>query len=123
MKDFADKFNELFNRLGNAEQVTIFNEWAWETYNEPIYHMEEFNEIMAGFEPMDIALKIRFGRFDNMHDYFTFNGYANLESIENVAEFIDDYVYDMGNYFEEYEDRLAELAGTAWEEICEEETI
>jgi hypothetical protein len=61
------------------------------------------------------------GNFNPHHNAFTFNGYGNLESIENTAEYIDDYVYDMCNYFEEHQDRLADLAGCAWAEIDEDE--
>lgn len=42
--------------------------------------MDEFNEILAGYSPEDIALRIYFGDFNPTHDYFNFDGYANLKS-------------------------------------------
>lgn len=43
--------------------------------------MDNFNEIMEGYTPMEISQKIYFGDFNPNADYFYFNGYANLESI------------------------------------------
>ena len=121
MRTFVDKFDDLFNVLGNSEQVTIFNEWACETGNECIYYAEEFDEVMDGFTPMRIACMVRYGDFNPHCDYFTFDGYGNFESIDNAAEYIDDYVFDMASYYEDHEDRLADLAGDAWDEVNEEE--
>lgn len=121
MKTFADRFNELFDILGNAEQEAIFNEWASETGNEQIYQIEDFDDIMSGFEPLRVACMVRYGDFNPHYPAFTFNGCGNLESIENTAEYIDDYVYDMCNYFEDHQERLAELAGDDWDEINRDE--
>lgn len=112
MRTFYERFAEYFAEQGNAEQVAIYNEWAYNTGHEPVNFMEEFDEICAGFTPMDIVLKARFGDFNPNHDYFTFDGYANLESIENVAEWLEDYVDDMVDYFESHYRDLANVIGT-----------
>lgn len=112
MRTFNERFAEYFAEQGNAEQVAIFNEWAYSTGNEPVNFMYEFDEVCAGFTPMDIVLKVRFGDFNPNHDYFTFDGYANLESIENVAEWLEDYVDDMVDYFEDHFRVLADVIGT-----------
>lgn len=112
MRTFYERFAEYFAEQGNAEQVAIYNEWAYNTGHEPVNFMEEFDEICAGFTPMDIVLKARFGDFNPNHDYFTFDGYANLESIENVAEWLEDYVGDMADYFEDHYCDLANIIGT-----------
>lgn len=122
MKTFADKFNELFDILGNAEQEAIFNEWASGTGHERIYQIEDFDEIMSGFEPLRIAFMIHHGDFNPHHNAFTFDGYGNLESIENTAEYIDDYyISDMCDYYEKRQGRLSDLAGYAWDEIDDED--
>jgi hypothetical protein len=109
---FYERFAEYFAEQGNAEQVAIFNEWAYSTGNEPICYTEEFDEICAGFTPMDIVQKVRFGSFNPFYDYFTFDGYANFESIENVAEWLEDYVDEMADYFEDHYRDLADVIGT-----------
>lgn len=67
-----------------------------------IYSMGEFDEIMNGMAPWEVARACFYSHeFCPAHDYFRFNGYANLESfdyapggnsgiyIEDIAEFID----------------------------------
>lgn len=112
MRTFNERFAEYFAEQGNAEQVAIFNEWAYSTGNEPVYYIEEFNEVCAGFSPLDIVFKVRFGDFNPNHDYFTFDGYANLESIENVAEWLEDYVDELADYYESHFRDLANVIGT-----------
>lgn len=112
MRTFNERFAEYFAEQGNAEQVAIYNEYAYNTGNEPIYYTGEFDEICAGFTPMDIAQKVRFGSFNPFYDYFTFDGYANFESIENVTEWLEDYVDDMADYFEDHFRALADVIGT-----------
>lgn len=46
------------------------------------YNMEEFDEVLSGHTPMEIAQLIFFGDFNPNHDYFRFNGYGNLESAD-----------------------------------------
>lgn len=115
MKTFNERFAEYFGEQGNAEQVAIYNEYAYATGNEPVNFMEEFDEICAGFTPSDLVLKVRHGDFNPWHSYFTFDGYANLESIENVAEWLEDYTDEMADYFEDHLRDLANVVGVeAW---------
>lgn len=115
MKTFNERFAEYFGEQGNAEQVAIFNEWAYATGNEPINDIDEFNEIMSGREPLDIVMMYRFGDFNPLHNWFTFNGYGNLESIENVAEWLEDYTDELSDYFEDHLRDLANVVGVeAW---------
>lgn len=46
------------------------------------YDMEEFDEVLSGHTPMEIAQMIFFGDFNLNNDYFRFNGYGNLESAD-----------------------------------------
>ena len=52
---------------------------SFETY--ALYNMDDFDEVMRGYTPTELAQRIFFGDFNINHDYFFFNGYANLESI------------------------------------------
>ena len=112
MRTFNERFAEYFAEQGNAEQVAIFNEWAYNTGNEPVNYIEEFDEVCAGLSPLDIVFKARFGGFNPNHDYFTFDGYAKLESIENVAEWLEDYVDELADYYENHFRSLADVIGT-----------
>lgn len=64
-----------------------------------LYEMDMFDDLMVGFEPMDIALKIYFGDFNPNDEYFRFNGYANLESLS---------YYDLENELIDYENEIIE---------------
>ena len=112
MKTFNERFAEYFAEQGNAEQVAIFNEWAYSTGNEPVNSMDEFDEVCRAWNPLDIACKVHFGNFNPNHDYFTFDGYANFESIERLEWWLEDYVDEMADYFEDHFRDLANVIGT-----------
>ena len=44
------------------------------------YDMDEFDDFMSNYTPMEIAQMIYFGEFNPNDYYFHFNGYGNLES-------------------------------------------
>lgn len=62
---------------------------SFETYT--LYNMDDFDTIMEGYTPTELAQRIFFGDFNINHDYFFFNGYANLVSICE---------YEMSDHFE-----------------------
>lgn len=97
---------------------------SFETYT--LYNMEDFDMVMEGYTPTELAQRIFFGDFNINHDYFFFNGYANLESIyewemEDHFEMIIDEVVDsmIYNYDDLYIDdvNLNRLVGEYLEEM------
>lgn len=46
------------------------------------YDMDEFDEFMSNYTPMEIAQMIYFGEFNPNDEYFRFNAYGNLESAD-----------------------------------------
>ena len=97
---------------------------SFETY--ALYDMDDFNEIMEGYTPTELAERIFFGDFNINDDYFYFNGYGNLESIteydmEGHFEMIIDEVVDsmIYNYNDLYIDNneLNDLAGRYLDEM------
>lgn len=46
------------------------------------YDMDDLDEIMHGQDAHWIACRVHFGDFNPMDDYFRFDGYGNLESID-----------------------------------------
>lgn len=123
MKTFADRFFEMAEILSDRDLVNLFNEWAFNTCStEGIFSTDEFDEMCAGFSPMDIALKMRHGSFNPYYEYWTFDGYANFESIEDVRDYIDSYyLSDICDYFEENPRELLSICADEWEATEEEE--
>ena len=77
--------------------------------NYVLYNMEDFDKIMEGYTPTELAERIFFGDFNPNNSYFYFNGYGNLESINEyemeshfsilIDEIVDEILY---NYDELY---------------------
>ena len=61
------------------------------------YDMDELEEIMFGQDAHWIACRIHFGDFNPMDDYFSFNGYGNLESIDEwgLEKMAEDWAEDI----------------------------
>lgn len=69
------------------------------------YDMDEFDELMSNYNPMQIALMIYFGDdFNPNDDYFRFDAYGNLESADwrDVVVEAKDLVEDIIDYLVNY---------------------
>lgn len=68
-------------------------------FDEAIYYdMDEFDELMSNYSPMQITQMIFFGGDFNPNDeYFRFNAYGNLESVNwgDIVEVAEDLVDDI----------------------------
>ena len=65
------------------------------------YDMDEFDEFMANYTPMEIAQMIFYGdEFNPNDEYFRFNAYGNLESADwhDVVAEAEDLVDDIINH-------------------------
>lgn len=69
---------KIENLLTMVQEINAYN---GSMEHLELYDMDMFDDIMNGFEPMEIALKTYYGNFNPNDDYFRFNGYANLESL------------------------------------------
>lgn len=92
---------------------------------ESIYPMDDFDEIMDGMTPTDIAQKIYYGDgFNPNDDYFKFDGYENLKSLTDfsvtdevdiddiVSTIIDEESSDYNaiqDFFDDYNPKMDEL--------------
>ena len=97
---------------------------SFETYT--LYNMDDFDVIMEGYTPTEVVQRTFFGCFNPNDDYFFFNGYANLESINEwemeghfepiIDEIVDNMLY---NYDDLYIDdvNLNRLVGEYLEEM------
>lgn len=104
--EYAEEITELLEDMSDNELITTWNEYQNENYYEnQVYYMEEFNEIMNGYEPLQLASLVWNGEFNPNDDYFTFGVYleshysvSDLISINELADFIIDNGNDLDNY-------------------------
>lgn len=104
MKYKTSRYERLCDTLHNMsaeELVLVHNEYceAAGYMDDWIYSMDEFDDIMSGQSPWEIARCAYYsGKFCPAHNWFWFNGYGNLESddfapdiisIPDIARFVD----------------------------------
>ena len=87
--------------------VNDVNSWDDSLEYLQVFNMEDFDEIMEGYEPLEIANRIYFGDFNPNHEYFRFNGYANLESLNE---------YDLEDEIKDYASEIAQRTVELYEE-------
>lgn len=102
-----ERLCEALNDMGTAELVFVHNEYceAAGYMDNWIYSMDEFDDVMSGQSPWEIARCAYYsGKFCPAHDWFWFNGYGNLESSDFEPDII--YVPDIARYVDETENAL-----------------
>ena len=74
--------------------------------DEIYYDMDEFDEFMSNYSPMEIAQMVFFGGdFNPNDDYFRFTAYGNLESANwrdvevDTEDLVGDIVYHLVNSY------------------------
>ena len=85
---------DLQYQLEYMDEAELLHAWQircdeFNYMDDEIFHMDDFNELMNGFEPIYISMRIFYGDFSPNHDFFKFNGYGNLESSNYLSDFID----------------------------------
>ncbi len=98
MKNKMEKIlkSDMYLTMDIVSQLNSLN-GSFETY--VLYNMDDFDEMMEGYTPTELAERIFFGDFDINHDYFFFNSYANLVSIHE---------YEMSDHFEMIIDEIVD---------------
>lgn len=82
--DKKEMIIEWLENQSTDRAIAVWNQYCEETRQTDsyIFSMEEFNDEMSIFEPIEIANKISYGTFTACDNYFWFNGYDNLESAD-----------------------------------------
>lgn len=121
----TEMIKDLLENMSESKLFTIYNEYLDKTeyYDDRIYDMEEFDEMMDGMSPSDIALKIFYGDFRPNDHYFKFDGYDNLQSFDYISDEVDleeiaDYIIDNDEDFDNSD--IREILGEDDEEDEEE---
>ena len=108
MKELKEKLQELFKEMSISDLVNVHREYcdATNCFDDEIYSMDDFDEVIGEQEPWWIACRIFYGDFNPNDDYFTFNGYGNLKSLNsyNASEYI--YINDIIDHIIENHDAL-----------------
>lgn len=86
----AAEWKEILKKAGSQAIVSIWNLVceSYEYYDGEIYTMDEFNGIMYGKSPWQVADTLS-NDFNSRHDYFRFDGYGCIESSNSVYDWID----------------------------------
>lgn len=103
----TEMIKDLLENMSESKLYIIANEYfdKAEYYDDRIYDMDEFDEIMSGMSPSDITLKIFYGDFRPNDHYFKFDGCANFQSFDYISDEVDleeiaDYIVDNDEDFD-----------------------
>lgn len=103
----TEMIKDLLENMSESQLYIIANEYFDKTeyYDDRIYDIDEFDEIMSGMSPWDIAAKVFYGDFRPNDNYFKFDGYANLQSFDYISDEVDleeiaDYIVDNDEDFD-----------------------
>lgn len=88
-----NKIIEVLDEMPIDELLQVYGEYCdgINNYDDYIYSMWEFSDIMYGQTADWIANRIFYGDFNPNDEYFKFDGYGNLKSISSYS--VRDYIY------------------------------
>ena len=108
MTKYEDKIEQIKDIIDNYDLDELVSCCSYLDGDDAIYSMDDFDELLCGREPWDIARMAYYGEFCPTDNYFRFNVYGNLESTDNpmregwidtdtLAEYAVDYDIDFGD--------------------------
>ena len=88
-----EKAMRIIDNADVYDLAAAYSEYVGDELNDPnsaIYSVWEFDELMTGFNPSDLVNMIFYGDYSPSADFFTFDGYGNIESVQasDVVDFI-----------------------------------
>ena len=78
--------------MSNEEQMEIHNQYCENINNmdnQIFYNDEEFFEMFFSGRITDLVRAISYGDFEPNQEFIKFDGYANLETFDNVSLYLD----------------------------------
>ena len=107
---------EIIQAIQAADSDTLMeiNNRYCQAINNPdgeIYTADQFDEIMQTFgSPSQIANRVHFGNWNPGHEYFTFDGYGNIEGFYSLdADNLPDSINTVATYIENNPDEFSDL--------------
>ena len=100
------KIVDCIDGMDTDEKIALHNAYcdAANCMDDYIYNMEELEEVLDGVDKWELVRMIRFGNFDFMKEFWSFNGYGNLDSYS--AWELPIFASDIANYILSEEDAL-----------------
>lgn len=88
-----EKAMRIIDNADVYDLAAAYSEYVGDELNDPdsaLYSLWEFDELMTGFNPSDLVNMIFYGEYSPSADFFTFDGYGNIESVDarDVVDFI-----------------------------------
>ncbi len=120
-----EEIKSYLESLNEDSLLYIYNNYLEneDKYDDSIYSMEDFDEILDGVSPWEIARMCFYGDFKPADRFFKYNGYGNLVSMDYVSSEIDidDIVrYIIDNNDSLYDEAIEEILGDYGNEEDEE---
>ena len=93
LKMTKDEVMEIIENSDVYDLVAAYSEYMTEELNDPdgaLYAVDEMDEILYGLSYYDVINKVFYGDYSPTAEFFTFDGYGNLESVQDrdVVDFI-----------------------------------
>lgn len=126
-----EKFEKIFETLDDSEKVELWNELCDEyRYEETLFSMDELDDLLGGKKPSELLTMVD-DDFNYNDDYFYFDGYGRLCSVNYLEIFFETGRGDIGEIYEwlKDNDKLQEFAEENdpdyneedWEEVEDDE--
>lgn len=108
MEKLKEQLNELLESLCVRDLVYLHNEYCSATngFDDVVYIMDEFDEIIGGQDPWWIACRVFYGNFNPNDDFFGFSAYGNLVSFDEYTLKDHIYIEDIVDYITDNMDNL-----------------
>lgn len=103
-----EKVKEYLEGLDDYELMIIHNEYTEMSarYDDRIYAMDEFNDVMYGRELFEVARMCYYGSFSPSDDFFWLNGYGNVDSCDYLSHGSPVCIEDIADYIVSEDDPL-----------------
>ena len=126
-----EKFEKIFETLDDSEKVELWNVLCDEyRYEETLFSMDELDDLLGGKKPSELLTMVD-DDFNYNDDYFYFDGYGRLCSVNYLEIFFETGRGDIGEIYEwlKDNDKLQEFAEENdpdyneedWEEVEDDE--
>lgn len=90
MKNAAEKKKAIINIINSMETedlIVLNNNYidAVRAYDDQIFEMDMLDDVCDGHDAYWLACRVYYGEFNPNDDYFKFDGYGNLESLDDCG--------------------------------------